>query len=68
MPASLEQLAQVEPVYETLPGWKEDITQCKTYSELPYNAQRLLSKIEKSENRCATLPRGLLRPIRTQEE
>ena len=48
MPASLEQLAQVEPVYETLPGWKEDITQCKTYSELPYNAQRLLSKIEKS--------------------
>jgi adenylosuccinate synthase len=46
MPASLEQLATVEPVYLTLPGWTEDISQCTSFSELPYNAQRFLSKIE----------------------
>lgn len=27
--------AVVEPVYTTLPGWKEDISKCKTYEELP---------------------------------
>lgn len=27
--------AVVEPVYTTLPGWKEDISKCRTYEELP---------------------------------
>ncbi len=35
-----------EPIYETLDGWGEDITQCKTYSELPVNAKKYLSKLE----------------------
>ena len=32
-PASLEVLEQVEPVYEDMPGWKTDISACKTYDE-----------------------------------
>jgi hypothetical protein len=28
-----------KPIYETLPGWWEDITQAKTFDDLPKNAQ-----------------------------
>lgn len=31
----------VSPVYESMPGWKEDITACKTWDELPEAAPRL---------------------------
>ena len=34
-PASLKVLAECEPVYEELPGWKEDITGCRSLDELP---------------------------------
>ncbi|WP_461218694.1 adenylosuccinate synthase [Lapidilactobacillus salsurivasis] len=44
-PASLTELAQCQPVYEELPGWQEDITQVKTFAELPVNAQNYLHRI-----------------------
>ena len=34
-PANLNILAECEPVYEELPGWTEDITGCKTLTDLP---------------------------------
>ena len=34
-PESLNILQDVEPVYEELPGWKTDISGCKSYDELP---------------------------------
>lgn len=40
MPASLEQYEEVEPVYLTLPGWSEDISECTSFDELPNNAKR----------------------------
>lgn len=46
MPASLSQLTDVEVEFETLPGWTEDITKCKTFEELPVNCQRYISRIE----------------------
>ena len=46
MPSTIEQLDRVVPVYETLPGWRESIAQCKSYEELPENAQRYVSRIE----------------------
>jgi adenylosuccinate synthase len=46
MPASLEDLAQVEPVYETLPGWQSDISTCRSFGALPRNAQRYVQRIE----------------------
>ncbi|MGR3766331.1 adenylosuccinate synthase [Rossellomorea sp. NS-SX7] len=44
-PANLNILAECEPVYEELPGWKEDITGCKTLSELPENARHYLERV-----------------------
>ncbi|AIS53541.1 adenylosuccinate synthetase PurA [Thermoanaerobacter kivui] len=45
-PASLEDLAQCEPVYEELEGWDEDIQSAKSFEELPYNAQKYVRRIE----------------------
>ena len=45
-PASLKQLQACKPVYEILPGWKEDITGCKTLEELPENARNYIHRIQ----------------------
>ena len=43
-PASLKELYRCKPVYEELPAWDEDITNVKTWEDLPENAiQELLS-------------------------
>jgi adenylosuccinate synthase len=44
-PASLEKLQRCTPIYETLPGWTEDITSCKTLSELPENARNYIRRV-----------------------
>ncbi|WP_138826789.1 adenylosuccinate synthase [Bacillus altitudinis] len=44
-PASLNELANCEPVYEEMPGWTEDITGVKNLSELPANARHYLERI-----------------------
>jgi adenylosuccinate synthase len=45
-PASREQQLKCTPVYETLPGFKEDIRKIKTYRALPENAKRYCRRIE----------------------
>lgn len=45
-PASLEDLAKCEPVYEELDGWNEDITNVERYEDLPENAKKYISRIE----------------------
>lgn len=41
-------LFHAKPVYEELPGWKdEDITACRSFEELPKNAQHYVEYIEK---------------------
>ena len=44
-PASLKTLAECEPIYEELPGWKEDITQAVKVEDLPVNARNYLERI-----------------------
>ena len=39
-PASLEDLAKCEPVYEELDGWHEDITKVEKFEDLPENAKK----------------------------
>jgi len=46
VPESLDILAQVEVVYETMPGWNEDISACTKFSDLPVNAQRYVKRLE----------------------
>lgn len=45
-PASLNELAKCEPMYEIFEPWNEDISNVKSYSELPLNAQKYLNRIE----------------------
>jgi adenylosuccinate synthase len=44
-PTSVNQMMQVKPVYETLPGWKCNISDATTYDELPGAAKDYLSFI-----------------------
>ena len=41
-------LEKVETVYEMVPGWKEDISQTRSFKELPANAQSYVKLIEKA--------------------
>jgi adenylosuccinate synthase len=45
-PASLKVLGECRPVYETLPGWTEDISRIKSYVRLPKNVKKYLARIE----------------------
>lgn len=45
-PASLEDLAKCEPIYEELEGWSEDLTAIEKYEDLPENAKKYIAKIE----------------------
>jgi len=45
-PCDGDTLRRVKPIYETLPGWTEDITGCKRYEDLPLNAKRYIERIE----------------------
>jgi adenylosuccinate synthase len=44
-PASLKVLEECKPVYETLPGWSEDISGMKKLENLPDNVKRYLDRI-----------------------
>ncbi|MFN4033242.1 MAG: adenylosuccinate synthase [Fimbriimonadales bacterium] len=44
--ADAHQLAQCEPLYTELPGWSEDISDCRALGELPPNAQRYIQFLE----------------------
>ncbi len=46
-PADLKVLGDCKPVYTTLPGWTEDISGVRKFSDLPQNAQDYLKFIEK---------------------
>ena len=39
-------LAHVEPVYETMPGWSEDISGCRSVDEMPEAARNYIARIE----------------------
>jgi adenylosuccinate synthase len=49
-PEDLIDLGKVEVIYETLPGWNQDITKIASYDELPENAKKYLEFIEKFVN------------------
>lgn len=45
-PADLDELKRVKPVYKTFASWKEDISQCKKFEDLPKEAKEYISFIE----------------------
>lgn len=45
-PATIEDLAKVEPIYETHPGWKTPISSVQVFDELPHAARSYIRRIE----------------------
>lgn len=43
-PARIEDWGKCEPIYETLPGWKQDISKCTTWEELPENCKAYVKR------------------------
>ncbi len=43
-PARIEDWEKCEPIYETLPGWKQDISKCTTWEELPENCKAYVKR------------------------
>ncbi len=49
-PSDVDRLSSVIPVYETVDGWMEDITECKSYDDLPQNTKEYLEFISDQAN------------------
>ena len=46
-PSHVDDLRRAVPVYETLPGWREEISGCHHWDDLPANARAYLDRISK---------------------
>lgn len=46
LPADRRILSEVEPVYETIPGWDEELTGINEWDQLPRNAQAYVRRVE----------------------
>ena len=63
-PASLEDLAKCEPIYEEFDGWDESVANARSYEELHPNARKYLERIEElTDTRISIVSVG---PIRDQ--
>jgi len=48
LPSDLEDLERIQPVYEVLPGWDDDLTAVRTFDELPQTAKRYVRRVEEA--------------------
>ena len=46
-PQDEDMLARAKPIYESMPGWKEDISACLEWESLPQTAQRYIERVER---------------------
>ncbi|MFY9262377.1 MAG: adenylosuccinate synthase [Actinomycetaceae bacterium] len=46
MPENQSDMHHAKPIYEYFDGWTEDITHCRSFEELPQNAQDYILKLE----------------------
>src|SRR5690606_20408126 len=46
MPIDQTAFHHAKPIYEELDGWWEDISQCRSFADLPVNAQRYVRRLE----------------------
>ena len=44
-PSHVDDVKKAVPVYETLPGWREDLSSVRDYDALPENARRYLTRV-----------------------
>jgi adenylosuccinate synthase len=50
VPVSQSDFHHAKPIYEEFPGWSEDITGAREFSDLPINAQNYVLALEKMSN------------------
>ena len=46
MPTDQAAFAAAKPIYETMPGWDEDISNCHSFDELPATCQAYVKRLE----------------------
>ena len=46
MPPNQTDFHHAKPIFETMPGWWEDISGCRTFEDLPENAQDYVLRLE----------------------
>jgi adenylosuccinate synthase len=46
MPMTQTDVHHATPIYEELPGWFEDISECRTFDDLPANARSYVHRLE----------------------
>ncbi len=54
-PSHVDDLRKVVPVYETIPGWSEEVTGCRTMEDLPSAARNYLDRVEQLVGRPITM-------------
>ncbi|WP_036491291.1 adenylosuccinate synthetase, partial [Nocardioides sp. CF8] len=47
MPMTQTEFHHAKPIYEFFDGWQEDISGCRTFADLPKNAQLYVEALEK---------------------
>lgn len=46
LPRLAHEMERVQPVYETLPGWEEDISDCRSFEDLPTAARTFVERVQ----------------------
>ena len=54
-PANTARLSKAQCIYETVPGWDEDITEVSNFNDLPLNAQNFICRLEEETGRPITI-------------
>ncbi|MBN2455059.1 MAG: adenylosuccinate synthase [Sedimentisphaerales bacterium] len=54
-PANIDRLSQAECIYETLPGWGEQISEVRDFNDLPANARNYVCRIEEHIGKPVTM-------------
>ncbi len=54
-PASIQELETARPVLKKFPGWKTDITACRSFDELPQNVRAYIAFIEEFTGTAVTV-------------
>lgn len=54
-PTNEAKLSKARPIYETVPGWDEDITDVTDFDDLPANAQSYICRVEEMTGKPVTI-------------
>ena len=54
-PTNAAQLSRAAPIYETVPGWDEEITEVSDFNDLPLNAQNYICQVEEMTGKPVTI-------------